>query len=176
MTPARLIPIVFLYLFSGASIACTFRDTRNNAVYELNLSEAECRTISYIDGPIIPMRLSYPEGKVVDSAWRGETIHLLLYHVDSTHRLDRMRDGASYIRSIGDLDVYKDSSEEFYLLRGSDSARIFIKERGYTWLAKRMYSGVLIQYQYDRRLTNFATIDNLIMAALEHMLGRQGEQ
>lgn len=71
MTPARLIPIVFLYLFSGASIACTFRDTRNNAVYELNLSEAECRTISYIDGPIIPMRLSYPEGKVVDSAWRG---------------------------------------------------------------------------------------------------------
>lgn len=176
MTPARLISIVFLYLFSSASIACTFHDTRNNAVYELKLSEAECRTISYIDGPIIPIRLSYPEGTVVDSAWRGEAIDLLLYHVDSTYRLDRMLDGASYIRSIRDLDVYKDSSEEFYLLKGSDSARIFITQRGYTWVAKRMYHEVLIQYQYDRRLTNFTTIDNLIMAAVEHMLDRQGEQ
>lgn len=165
------LPLFLLTLIcSQASLGCALHDSRSEAIYRLNLTDAECRTISYISGLIIPIQLSYPQGQAVGSGWKGEIIDVRLYYVTERYDFNALIGSNSYRRSDKDYDVYNIVNEDNYVFNGSDKSRVIVRKRGYTWLAHRMQHGVLIMYQYDERFSNFKEIDEFVRVFVERIL------
>ncbi|MGB9089010.1 MAG: hypothetical protein WCC29_05410 [Pseudomonas farsensis] len=149
--------------WASSSFACTLNDERNKTTYQLNLPDYQCRAITYMDGRIIPIRLSYPQGQAVDYSWRGPKISLRIYYVDATYNIEASVDKSTYLRTENNTDIYREPQEDTYAFNGKDGVRIFVRNRGHTWLANRMHRGILIIYQYQKDLMGFSDADDFVM-------------
>ncbi|BBR51790.1 MULTISPECIES: hypothetical protein [Pseudomonas] len=168
------LPLFLLTLIcSQASLGCTLHDSRSEAIYKLNLTDAECRTIEYIDGRIISIRLGYPLAKAVDHSWKGEVIELQLYYVSDHYELGALINNETFLRHDKEYDVYRVFNEEKYVFNGSDSARVIVSKVGHTWLAQRMQKGVLIIYQYNEKHNKLKEMDEFIRHFVDPILARK---
>ncbi|MGB9089009.1 MAG: hypothetical protein WCC29_05405 [Pseudomonas farsensis] len=149
--------------WASSSFACTLNDERNKITYQLNIPDDQCRAITYMDGRIIPVRLSYPQGQAVDYSWRGQKISLLIYYVDATYNIEASIDKSTYLRTENNIDIYRAPQEDILALSGKDGVRVFVRNRGHTWLARRMHRGILIIYQYQKDLMGLSDADDFVM-------------
>ena len=161
---------VFLILLMGSalawassSFACTLNDERNKTTYQLNLPDDQCSTIAYIDGRIIPIRLSYPQGQAIGSSWRGPKIDVRIYYADAGYKIGPLIDKNTYLKTENNTDIYRTPNEEFFAFNGEDGARVFIRNRIHTWVASRMYGGIVINYQYLKGSLSFSEADEFVM-------------
>lgn len=167
----RQIAIILLVTFwASKCFACTLHDIKDKVDYQLNLPNDQCHTISYISGRIIPIRLSYPQGQAVASGWPGEIINVRLYYVSDQYNFSALIDRNNHIRREGYFDVHRIFNEDNYVFSGSDRSRVVVRKRGYTWLAHRMQSGVLIMYQYDEKFSEFKEIDEFVRIFIERII------
>lgn len=169
MKPFSILLSVLLFLLVKPSHACTLRDARNMVDYRFNLPDDQCRKILYIDGVIIPFRLSYPKGEVVDTAWKGEVVNVRLHYVSERYDFNALIDSEVYLRSEQGVDAYRLLNEDNYIFHGRDGARVVVRKRSRTWLAHRMQRGVLVISQYPRHLVNIKEIDEFVRIFVEQL-------
>lgn len=149
--------------WASSSFACTLNDERNKTTYQLNLPVDQCRAITYMDGRIIPIRLSYPQGQAVGYSWSGPKISLRIYYVDATYNIEASIDKSTYLRTENNIDIYREPQGDIFAFNGKDGVRVFVRSLGHTWLARRMYGGILIIYQYQKDLIEFPSADDFVM-------------
>lgn len=149
--------------WTSHSFACTLYDKRNETTYQLNLPDDQCSTIAYIDGRIIPIRLSYPQGQAVDSSWRGPKIDVRIYYADAGYKIGPLIDNNTHLKNENNTDIYRTPNEEFFAFNGEDGARVFVRNRIHTWVASRMYGGIVINYQYLKSSLGFSEADEFVM-------------
>lgn len=149
--------------WASSSFACTLNDERSKTTYQLNLPDDQCRAITYMDGRIIPVRLSYPQGQAVGYSWSGPKISLRIYYVDATYNIEASIDKSTYLRTENNIDIYREPQGDIFAFNGKDGVRVFVRNLGHTWLARRMYGGILIIYQYQKDLMEFPSADDFVM-------------
>lgn len=166
--------LFFLTLIcSQACLGCALHDSRSNVTYKLNLTDAECRTLSYIDGSIIPILISYPQGDVVTYTWKGQKISIRIYYSDD-YEISRFFNHAKYLRTENEMEVYEGFNQENFVFRGADQATVIVNQIGQTWLARRMRSqGLVIIYQYDESISTFKEVDALVQKFITRVLGKK---
>ena len=149
--------------WTSSNFACILYDKINETNYHLNLPDKQCRNITYMDGRIIPIRLSYPQGQAVDYSWSGPKISLRIYYVDATYNIEASIDKSTYLRTENNIDIYREPQDDIFAFNGKDGVRVFVRNFGYTWLARRMHRDILIIYQYQKDLMGFSDADDFVM-------------
>ncbi|WP_139146876.1 hypothetical protein [Pseudomonas sp. HMSC08G10] len=168
------LPLFLLTLIcSQASLGCALHDSRSEAIYRLNLTDAECRTISYVGGSVIPILISYPHGDVVTYAWKGKKIHVRIYYSDD-YEISRFFNYAKYLRTENEMEVYETFKKVNFVFRGTDQATVIVNQMGSTWLARRMSAkGLVVMYQYDDDIKTFKEVDALVQNFIMRVLGEK---
>ena len=60
-------------------------------------------------------------------------------------------------------DIYRTPNEDSFAFKRKDGARVFVRNRIHTWVASRMYGGIVINYQYLKSSLGFSETDEFAM-------------
>ncbi|WP_313738901.1 hypothetical protein [Pseudomonas sp.] len=160
-------------LTSHTAIACSLHDARNDKTYKLNLTEKECKTINYMEGNTISIRLSLLEGAAIDYRREPDQIDLRLVFIEGHYDLSANINEIYFSREDGGLKVYNTPHETKWTFIGQGAELVIVKKRGRTWLAERMINGAIVNYQYETRYTDPKKMDDFVYTYVKKIMDQK---
>jgi hypothetical protein len=99
--------------------------------------------------------------------------NILFYFIYYNKRTDLWAPfkGRYPVRFVGDISVYGASNNEIFVFKGMDNEDVFVIGMGRTWMAKRMFKGVYIKYQFSaEEYSDFKAMDKFALRFLQHVI------
>lgn len=136
----------------------------------LNLSDDECRTIQPSTLALLEMTVEFPSAKVVPNALGDRYMLFWLKEVDVEYSVLRSFEGLTLTREENGLFIYKRGGHTSLHFSGSDGESVAIGQMGASWVAKRMFHGLAVSYQYRATHTDFKAMDEFALKFLKRTL------
>jgi hypothetical protein len=168
---------LLLACFAARAVECKISHKRQVVGFEYNLSPEECQTVFYTGGDIVAMKVKYPDAYVVSEKFQRENnISFIFQYGDKKPDIQANLNLKSLASIKDDISFYKYKNTEFSILKGIDGENIFVAKMKYTWLATRMFEGVMVQYQYDREVfSDLKAMDKFALHFLQRVIIKNGE-
>ncbi|SDB56024.1 hypothetical protein SAMN03159382_04276 [Pseudomonas sp. NFACC23-1] len=145
-------------------------DGKSSRLTRLNLNTEECRTIDPSPLALLEMTVEFPSAKVVPNAIGDRYMLFWLKEVDVGYSVIGSFEGLTPTREENGLFIYKRGGYTSLHFSGSDGESVAISQMGISWVARRMFHGLAVSYQYRATHTDFKAMDEFALEFLERII------